>query len=90
LQSISGGNAINPLVTFYDIHRRKKEVLFFFFVPDTTRHLGSDYKIILLQGVWYIKQAETYLCQKVYLNHMANSIKIHIFYNLCMKKICDH
>jgi hypothetical protein len=37
LQPISGGSAINPLVTFYDIHGRKKEVLFFYFVLDTTR-----------------------------------------------------
>jgi hypothetical protein len=27
----------NPLVAFYDIHGRKREVLFFYFVPDTTR-----------------------------------------------------
>jgi hypothetical protein len=39
LQSISGVSAINPLVAFYDIHERKKEVLFFYFVPDTTREL---------------------------------------------------
>jgi hypothetical protein len=37
LQSISGVSAINPLVAFYDIHGRKREVLFFYFVPDTTR-----------------------------------------------------
>jgi hypothetical protein len=37
LQSISGVSAINPLVAFYDIHGRKSEVLFFYFVPDTTR-----------------------------------------------------
>jgi hypothetical protein len=37
LQSISGLSAINPLVAFYDIHERKREVLFFYFVPDTTR-----------------------------------------------------
>jgi hypothetical protein len=36
LQSISGVSAIHPLVTFYDIHG-KREVLFFYFVPDTTR-----------------------------------------------------
>jgi hypothetical protein len=36
-QSISGAFAINPLVAFYDIHGRKREVLFFYFVPDTTR-----------------------------------------------------
>jgi hypothetical protein len=37
LQSISGVSAINPLVAFYDIHRGKREVLFFYLVPDTTR-----------------------------------------------------
>jgi hypothetical protein len=37
LQSVSGGSAIYPLVAFYDIHGRKREMLFFYFVPDTTR-----------------------------------------------------
>jgi hypothetical protein len=37
LQSISGVSAINHLVAFYDIHRVKREVLSFYFVPDTTR-----------------------------------------------------
>jgi hypothetical protein len=37
LQSISGVSAINPLVAFYDVHGGKREVLFFYFVPDTTR-----------------------------------------------------
>jgi hypothetical protein len=36
-QSISGVSAINPLVAFYDIHGGKGEVVFFYFVPDTTR-----------------------------------------------------
>jgi hypothetical protein len=45
LQSISGVSAINPLVAFYDIHGGKREALFFYFVPDTTRDLSSDYKI---------------------------------------------
>jgi hypothetical protein len=40
LQSILGVSAINPLVAFYDIHGGKREVLFFYFVPDTTRDLG--------------------------------------------------
>jgi hypothetical protein len=40
-QSISGVNAINPLVAFYNIHGEKKEVLFFYFVPDTTRGKGQ-------------------------------------------------
>jgi hypothetical protein len=40
LQSISSVSAINPLVAFYDIHGGKEEVLFFYFVPDTTRILN--------------------------------------------------
>jgi hypothetical protein len=37
LQSISGVSAIIPLFAFYDIHGGKREVIFFYFVPDTTR-----------------------------------------------------
>jgi hypothetical protein len=37
LQSISGLSAINPLVAFYDIYGGKREVLFIYFVPDTTQ-----------------------------------------------------
>jgi hypothetical protein len=40
-QSISGANADNPLVAFYDIHERKREVLFFYFVLDATRDLHT-------------------------------------------------
>jgi hypothetical protein len=39
LQCISGVSAINPLVAFYDIHGEKRGVLFFYFVPYTTRDL---------------------------------------------------
>jgi hypothetical protein len=44
-QSISGESAINPLVAFYDIHGGKREVLFFYFVPHTTRD-ASPKKLI--------------------------------------------
>jgi hypothetical protein len=37
LQSISGLSDINSLVAFYDIHGGKREVIFFYFVPDITR-----------------------------------------------------
>jgi hypothetical protein len=43
LQSISGVSAINPLVAFYDIHGGNREVLLFYFVPDTTRDLNFIY-----------------------------------------------
>jgi hypothetical protein len=56
LQSISGVSAINPLVAFYDIHGGKREVLFFYFVPDTIRDtaflmdyiLGEITRIIII------------------------------------------
>jgi hypothetical protein len=40
LQPISGVSAIYPLIAFYDIHGGKREVLFFYFVPDTTRDMS--------------------------------------------------
>jgi hypothetical protein len=46
LQPISGVSAIDPLVAFYDIHGGKREVLFFYFVPDTpheTRAFLNNY-----------------------------------------------
>jgi hypothetical protein len=48
LQSITGVSAINPLVAFYDIHGGKREVLFFYFVPDTTR---DYYKILIVINI---------------------------------------
>jgi hypothetical protein len=36
------------LVAFYDIHGRKREVLFFCSVPDTTRDLLSEFISILI------------------------------------------
>jgi hypothetical protein len=38
LQFISRVSAINPLVAFYDILGGKREVFFFYFVPNTTRN----------------------------------------------------
>jgi hypothetical protein len=39
--SISGVSANNSLVAFYHIHGRKREVLFFYFVPDTTQDIND-------------------------------------------------
>jgi hypothetical protein len=45
VQSISCVSAIYPLVAFYDIHGGKREVLIFYFVPDTTRdNVKNKYK----------------------------------------------
>jgi hypothetical protein len=49
LQSISSVSAINPLVAFYDIYEGKREVLFFYFVPTTTR----DYHYCLISNEKY-------------------------------------
>jgi hypothetical protein len=57
LQSILGVSAINPLVAFYDIHGGKRQVLFLYFVPDTTRDTvikkGTElfYEACLCSGV---------------------------------------
>jgi hypothetical protein len=45
LHSISGVSVINPLVAFYDIHGGKREVLFFYFVPDTTRDFYTNHAL---------------------------------------------
>jgi hypothetical protein len=47
LQSISG--VINPLVAFCDIYGGKREVLFFYFVPDTTRDFNDTLTTQLLE-----------------------------------------
>jgi hypothetical protein len=56
LQSISGVSAINPLVAFYDIHGGKREVLFFSFVPDTTRDMCLGQKCFLKSDINFIRQ----------------------------------
>jgi hypothetical protein len=45
LQSISSVYLINPLVAFYDIYGGKRQVLFFYFVPYTTRDFPTFYKM---------------------------------------------
>jgi N-acyl-D-aspartate/D-glutamate deacylase len=43
---ISGRDAVNPLVAFYDIHARKGEVVLFYLVADTTRDYPSVYNMM--------------------------------------------
>jgi hypothetical protein len=40
-QSISRVSAVKPLVAYYDINGRKKEVLFFYFAPGSARDESS-------------------------------------------------
>jgi hypothetical protein len=47
LQSISGASDINPLVAFFDIDGGKREVLLFYFVPDTIRDY-KGFKLIII------------------------------------------
>jgi hypothetical protein len=45
----SGLRAVNPLVAFYDIHGRKREVSIFHFVPDSTREIYLHNIMLLFQ-----------------------------------------
>jgi hypothetical protein len=56
-QSISDVSAFNLLVAFYDIHRRKREVLFLILscvetIRDKNIYLGA---IIFLRAAWHVK-----------------------------------
>jgi hypothetical protein len=67
LQSISSVSAINPLVAFYNIHGGKREVLFFYFFPDTTRDCLYVYIYYYQYNIYHVfgtlpYQAETYPC----------------------------
>jgi hypothetical protein len=59
LQSITGVSAFNRLVAFYDIHGRKREVLFFYFVPDTTRDLYGLRNLFLITEYNPLKMRNT-------------------------------
>jgi hypothetical protein len=61
LQSISEVSAINPLVAFYDIHGGKRKVLFFYFVPDTTRDLYKNLgtPIVRKAGITFISHKKS-------------------------------
>jgi hypothetical protein len=58
LQYISAVSVIKRLVAFYVIHGGKREVLFFYFVPDTTRDMWSwscnDILYYTMFVLWYI------------------------------------
>jgi hypothetical protein len=45
LQSMSGGDVVNSLLVFYEIYGRKRDVLFFCFLPDTTQ---DDFDTVIL------------------------------------------
>jgi hypothetical protein len=72
LQSISGVRAFNPLVAFYDIHGGKREVLFFYFVLDTTRDNSTT-------RIYYVFLVLTRVC--ISLRHGSNGRKNDIIMN---------
>jgi hypothetical protein len=57
LQTITGVSVINPLDAFYDIHGRKREVLFFYFVPDITRDNNNELNKLFLKILTDVKLA---------------------------------
>jgi hypothetical protein len=78
LQSISGASDINRLVTFYDIHGGKREVLFFYFVPDTTR----DFVLLYVagtqnQGVAFVDFVVE-KCHTILDNHPSNALSLSV------------
>jgi hypothetical protein len=66
LQSISGVIAINPLVAFYDIHGGKRQVLFFYFVPDTTRDTALRSRLNSLVVIFATFQQLQYLIRYLF------------------------
>jgi hypothetical protein len=66
-QFISGVCAINPLVAFYDIHERIREVLLFYFVSDTTRDYRQFLKHVTCHTVLTVKyfQSSPFLISKL-------------------------
>jgi hypothetical protein len=65
LRSISGVSAINPLVALYDIHGGKREVSFFYFVPDTTRdHYYLYFVLIICENTTALTYVMTYYERK--------------------------
>jgi hypothetical protein len=47
-QSISGISIINYLLAFYDIYGRKRVVLFFYFVLDTTQEEDLEWCFLII------------------------------------------
>jgi hypothetical protein len=66
LQSISGVS-VSPLVAFYDIHGGKREVLFFYFVPDTTRDMKLFGLIFFGSLLLYISVSVMYVLQSKFI-----------------------
>jgi hypothetical protein len=77
LQSISGVSVLNPLVAFYDIHGRKREVLFFYFVPDITRDTTRD-------GFTSHEEWRSFM----YLS-ITHSFYAHLLYNSHLRKLIN-
>jgi hypothetical protein len=72
--SILGISAINTLVAFYDIHGRKREVLFFYFVPDITR----DYTLCEYTSCYF----------KVVTLFVNNLFRVRLPYLLLIRSLC--
>jgi hypothetical protein len=66
LPSISGVSAINPLVTFYDIHGRKREVRFFLSrTPHETTILLYSYNRHIEEAVNKIGRTDISNCYNI-------------------------
>jgi hypothetical protein len=70
LQSILDVSAINPLVAFYDIHGRKREMLFFYIVPDTTREFIIKKHIDFQKFIYRLIFFKIGKCRSAYLKKL--------------------
>jgi hypothetical protein len=78
LQSISGVSAINPLVAVYDIHGGKREVLFFYLVPDTTRDETPLYYVMII----------LHLKNSIKVDDVSSLISFYLNTSLDLKCLC--
>jgi lipid-A-disaccharide synthase-like uncharacterized protein len=85
-QLILGVSAICPLVAFYDIHGRKEEVLFFYFVPNTTRDFSS---IHYYRHLWsYGSQPHPVVLQSCYWWESRLRDQVLRKYGITLKWLC--
>jgi hypothetical protein len=90
--NLSGVSADNPFVTFYDIHGRKGELVFFYSVPDTT---GDDFLLCnemklksLLSILWIGYILLNYVLSVAMRNIFLAIEKYFMAMFLCKKESC--
>jgi hypothetical protein len=84
-----GVSAINPLVAFYNVYGRKREVLFFYFVPDTTRDTVQTFMCINMSvcfGSGYFYKQRVWLL----VTWVGTGLIKYLPNNLCNMSVFHH